>query len=113
MKIRLLIPIACLALTCIGCGPPDGETVYNDLGCQRCHGFQLEGNRYGPPLERIADHWESADSIVTYMKNPAAVVEKDPRLKAQDADYDLRMQPVTSASEEELRALADWLLAPQ
>ncbi len=106
----LILPIAVVAS--FGCGPPDPETLYVDLGCPRCHGFQLEGNRYGPTLEGLGEHWDSAQTIVTYLRDPKTVVENDARLKAQDADYDLKMQPVTDTPDEDLIALGAWLLTP-
>ena len=100
------------AVASLGCGPPDPETLYVDLGCPRCHGFHLGGNRYGPTLEGLAENWDSAQTIVAYLRDPQTVVENDPRLKAQDADYKLKMQPVTDSSDEDLAVLGAWLLAP-
>ncbi len=106
----LILPISIFAS--LGCGPPDPETLYVDLGCPRCHGFHLEGNRYGPTLEGLNKNWDSAQTIVTYLRDPKTSVENDPRLKAQDADYKLKMQPVTASSDEDLAVLGAWLLAP-
>ncbi len=104
----LILPIA--ALLSIACGPPDPETLYGDLGCPRCHGTNLEGNRYGPTVKGLSEHWGSPQAMVTYLRDPKPVVENDARLKAQDAEYDLKMQPVTDSSDEDLAVLAAWLL---
>ncbi len=107
----LILPIAVLAS--IGCGPPNPETLYVDLGCPRCHGFQLEGNRYGPTLKGLSEHWDSAQTVVTYLRDPKTMVENDARLKAQDADYKLKMQPVTDKSDGDLAVLGSWLLTTE
>jgi len=106
----LILPIAVMAS--FGCGPPDPETLYVDLGCPRCHGFHREGNRYGPTLEGLSENWDSAQTVVSYLRDPKTVVENDARLKAQDADYKLKMQPVTGTPDEDLTILTAWLLAP-
>lgn len=107
----LILPIATLAS--FACGPPDPETLYVDLGCPRCHGFHIEGNRYGPSLKGLSEHWDSPQTVVTYLRDPQSVVENDARLKAQDAEYDLKMQPVTDSSDEDLAVLAVWLLTAE
>ena len=106
----MILPL--MVLASLGCGPPDPETLYVDLGCPRCHGFHLEGNRYGPTLEGLSEHWDSPQMVVTYLRDPQTTVENDARLKAQDAEYKLKMQPVTDSSDEDLAILATWLLAP-
>ena len=106
-----ILPIAVLASA--ACGPQNPETLYVDLGCPRCHGFHQEGNRYGPTLKDLGEHWDSAQKIVTYLHDPQTMVENDARLKAQDADYKLKMQPVTGKSDEDLAVLATWLLASE
>lgn len=104
----VFLPVAVLLST--ACGPTNPETLYVDLGCPRCHGFQLEGNRYGPTLEGLSEHWDSAQEVVTYFRDPATIVENDARLKAQDSEYNLKMQPLTTNSDEDLEILAAWLL---
>ena len=107
----LILPIA--ALASMGCGPPDPETLYVDLGCPRCHGFHQEGNRYGPTLKGLSENWDSAQTVVTYLRDPKTVVENDARLKAQDRNYELKMQPVTGKSDEDLAILATYLLTKE
>ncbi len=107
----LLFPV--LLLPVLACGPPDPETLYTDLGCPRCHGFHREGNRYGPTLQTLAEDWDSAESLVKYFHDPSAVVAGDQRLQVQDAEYELKMQPVTGRSDEDLTILADWLLTDE
>ncbi len=104
----LILPI--MALLSMACGPPDPKTLYVDLGCPRCHGFHQEGNRYGPSLTGLARNWQSSQTIVAYLRDPTSIVENDARLKTQDAEFELKMQPVTDRSDEDLVLLADWLL---
>ncbi len=106
-----ILPLAALASA--ACGPPNPETLFVDLGCPRCHGFHQEGNRYGPSLKGLSEHWGSAQTVVTYLRDPKTAVENDARLKAQDADYSLKMQPVTEKTDEALIVLANWLLTQE
>jgi len=110
-----LLPALLLAIAAAispACGPGDPESLYVDLGCPRCHGFHLEGNRYGPALDRLGENWDSAQTIGAYLRDPQALVAKDPRLSGQDSRYELKMQRVTAASDEELIILSTWLLRP-
>jgi len=113
MKLLGALILLTAALASTACGPPDPETLYVDLGCPRCHGFHQDGNRYGPTLKGLSDHWDSPQTVVTYLRDPKTTVENDPRLKAQDADYELKMQPVTVSSDTDLAVLAAWLLATE
>ena len=110
MKMLGATILAAAGLASIACGPPDPESLYVELGCPRCHGFELQGNRYGPALHRLGENWDSEARMAAYLKDPKTVIESDPRLKAQDAGYELKMQPVTTASDEEISILATWLV---
>lgn len=113
MRVASVLLVSAAALTLVGCGPREPRVAYEELGCPRCHGFHREGNRYGPPLKDLDRFWSSEADLVAYLENPAAVVERDPRLSAQDGAYELKMQPVTGASREEKTALATWLLTSE
>lgn len=108
---------ALLSLTAMlvlaGCGPGDPETLYSNLGCPRCHGLHREGDLSGPSLKALADTWDSASSLVSYLHDPQSVVDHHRRLKNQGTDYKLKMLPVSGISDEQLHILADWLLTAQ
>ncbi len=110
MRVFSLVTLALAAIVSMACGPQDPEKLYADLGCPRCHGFHLEGNRYGPALDRLEEDWDSAETIGTYLRDPQPIVENDPRLSAQDTEYELKMQKVVDASDKDLAVLAKWLL---
>ena len=103
-----LVPMA--LATAAACGPTPPDTLYVKLGCPRCHGTHRQGNQYGPPLRDLASHWDSADEIVRYFRDPEAVIANRPRLQEARARYGLRMPPVQGRSDEEIQAFAQWLL---
>lgn len=110
MRLIGLVVLSLTALVATACGPSDPETLYVDLGCPRCHGFQLEGNRYGPALKGLGEHWLSAQTMAVYLRDPEAIAGNDARLTAQDSEYELKMQPILTHSDEDLESLAAWLL---
>jgi len=115
----------------LGCGaggpqPPPGLgevqlagwRAYVDLNCASCHGEDREGKRSGPPLVGLAENW-TADTIVSYLLDPDAMVRANPRLAYRAEQYAIGMPKVSGktpgyadrAGEETLRALAGYLLA--
>lgn len=113
-----------------GCGgreprPPQGLNenqlagwrVYVDLNCGSCHGENREGKRSGPALTGLAEHW-TADTIVSYLEDPDAMLKADPRLAYRAEKYAIGMPKVSAktpgygdrASREAIEALAEYLL---
>ena len=97
---------------CGASGPPAGtpEALYIDLGCAKCHGDNREGQRSGPPLNTLADRW-TEDSLLEYFADPNEVMENIPRLKYLAEDYPIVMPAYPDTSEEDLRKLAQFILA--
>ena len=107
----------------IGCGAgqerPDsslsadaqqGWHAYRTLGCGSCHGDQLEGKRSGPPLTGIIDHWQQ-ETLVTYLKDPAAMVKTTPRLAYKAEQYPIAMPGFAAKTDEAtLAQIAAYLL---
>ncbi len=96
---------------CSAGGPEPGsaEALYVDLGCAKCHGESREGQRSGPPLVKIIDHWDE-DELLEYLKSPKTFVESNPRLSYLDEEYPIAMPAYDSTSEEDLRKLAEFIL---
>ncbi len=96
---------------CGASGPPPGspEALYIDLGCAKCHGDNREGQRSGPPLVKIIDHWNEAE-LLEYLKSPRTFVEANPRLSYLDEQYPIAMPAYATTSEEDLRKLAEFIL---
>jgi cytochrome c553 len=108
---RLAACLGAAALLAAGaCGPGTPEDLYVRLGCPRCHGQDLRGNRYGPPLTGLDALWDSSGDLVAYLRDPQSVVVGEPRLQAARKEYGLMMLPVTRASDQEIEQLAAWLL---
>lgn len=96
---------------CGASGPPAGspEALYIDLGCAKCHGDDRQGQRSGPALVKIADHWNESE-LLEYLKNPKSFVEANPRLSYLDEQYPIAMPAYAATNEEDLKKLADFIL---
>ncbi len=109
------IAVAAVAvLTFAACGPSgpspgSPEALYIDLGCAKCHGDNREGQRSGPPLVKIVDHWDESE-LLEYLKSPRTFVEANPRLSYLDEQYPIAMPAYATTSEEDLRKLAEYIL---
>jgi hypothetical protein len=94
-----------------------GWQTYIDLNCGSCHGDHREGQRSGPALTGLAEHW-STDQLVGYLTDPDAVVRAVPRLRHKAEQYAIGMPAASGKSPgyadkaraERLRTLAEYLL---
>lgn len=86
-----------------------GYQVYTAKGCQRCHGSDLLGTRMAPALVDARQNFDR-QSLGEYLADPAAYIQKDPRLKALDQRYRMQEMPAVQLSESELRQLAGLIL---
>lgn len=94
-----------------------GWQEYVELDCAKCHGQYREGTRTAPPLVDLADHWD-ADTLVSYLTDPNAMLDKNPHLLRLVERYSLRMPPVSAkapgygdkAAHDRLDELAEYLL---
>lgn len=125
-----LVGIGLLMMNMLGCGsrrptPPPGLDevqlagwhVYVDLKCATCHGEAREGQRSGPALTGLAEHW-TADELVRYLLDPDAMIRANPRLAYKAEKYAIGMPKVSGKSpgyadktpSEQLGVLAEYLL---
>jgi cytochrome c553 len=107
-----LAAVAVFVLTACGAsGPPSGtpEALYVDLGCAKCHGAERQGQKSGPPLIAIGDHWQE-ENLLEYLADPKAVMEENPRLKYMAEDFPIMMPAYADTNEEDLRKLAKYIL---
>jgi len=88
--------------------PP--EVAYVALKCAKCHGFEREGQRTAPTLKNISNRW-SEDELITYLRNPQAVVAVTPRLAYMAERYPIGMPAYPNTDEQVLRVLTAWILA--
>jgi len=120
---------AALALALAGCGhqgnehaaerpdaPTDDEvaqarSVYENMGCGACHGDSGEGIAgTAPALEKLAPYW-TVEKLEAYLRDPQAFRAEHPDFDARhETRYDAEMPAFDFLSDEDLRALADWLL---
>jgi len=104
--------VAVLVLAaCDASGPKAGtpEALYVDFGCVKCHGENRQGQRSGPPLVKIIDHWDEA-SLLEYLKDPKTFVQSNPRLSYLVEQYPIAMPSYGTTDEEQLRKLAEFIL---
>ena len=104
--------VAVLVLAACGAsGPPPGspQALYINLGCAKCHGPALEGQRSGPPLTGLATRWDAA-TLTSYLRNPRSFVETNPRLTYLDEQYPIAMPAYPEPSDEDLQKLVDFIL---
>jgi cytochrome c2 len=96
---------------CGASGPPPGspEALYIDLGCAKCHGADRQGQRSGPPLVKIGDHWDE-NELLDYLKSPKTFVEANPRLSYLDEQYPIAMPGYATTDEADLQKLARFIL---
>lgn len=105
---------AVAVLTIAACGasgpPPDSpEALYINLGCAKCHGDDREGQRSGPPLIKIVDHWDE-NALLDYLRSPKTFIQTNPRLSYLDEQYPIAMPGYASTDEADLRKLAEFIL---
>ncbi len=100
-----------LVLACGAAGPPAGtpEALYFDLGCAKCHGAELQGQRNGPPLTRLDERWDE-ESLVEFLQDPQGFIDRKPELEYRFEQYAIAMHAFGTTPEPDLRKLAGWLL---
>jgi mono/diheme cytochrome c family protein len=120
-RVRTTLPTLGLALGCLllalpACGETSkekralsGEAVYAAQGCALCHGSDATGTSHGPTLFGKASFWDR-EKLVAYLKAPIAYAEQDPRLAEQKKRYSLPMRAFDKVPEEELGAVAEYVL---
>ncbi len=84
-----------------------GDLLANNR-CFTCHGKDLNGTGMGPSLANVSDNWKKM-SLVSYFQNPKAFLS-NPRMSVLKEKYNREMPAQERMSQEELEALADYLL---
>ena len=86
----------------------EGETIYMESGCARCHGLDRKGSPTGPVVNRLSANW-TRQELIRYIGDPEGSREARPRLKALAAQYNAPM-PSFDLDAETLNALTKYLL---
>jgi len=89
----------------------DAAAIYRIARCGQCHGDEFEGTQSGPPLLNMGDYW-NADDLALFLRSPMTYVEGNQRLINMGRNYPVIMPP-THRNDEELFALAWWLIEPK
>ncbi len=84
-----------------------GRYVFTNRGCNTCHRIG-GGNLIGPDLAGVAqrrnDRW-----LATWLKDPAAVVAKDPQLQTWSHEFGDVIMPNQNLSDDDITALIAYL----
>lgn len=114
VEAALLSAAAALVIltACGASGPPPGspQALYVELGCAKCHGPELQGQRSGPPLTGLGERWNE-QTLASYLKDPRSFVEANPRLSYLDEQYAIAMPAYPQIPEEDLKKLVDFMLS--
>lgn len=86
----------------------DVEKLMANNRCYVCHGRDLGGSGMGPSLANVGENWKQA-SLVSYFQNPTAFLNNT-RMVALKSQYNRDMPALESLSQEELNALAEYLI---
>jgi mono/diheme cytochrome c family protein len=84
-----------------------GRYVFMDRGCNTCHrvgGGTLIGPDLAGVTKRRDERW-----LGTWMKDPAAVIAKDPRLRDWPREFGDIIMPDQNLDEEEIKALIAYM----
>lgn len=112
---------ALVALVVLGCGesPEEqrrqadvrriGSEIYAAESCGACHGADRRGGTSGPPLRKLARHWDE-EGLISFLRNPPSRTSSDARLQELSRTYSAQMAGLPGASEDKLRTLARYLL---
>lgn len=109
------LSLPALSISCGGSGEGGGTAsgpppAYTQAKCNGCHGAEGGGGMLGPSLQGIAEHW-TVDDLSAFIANPAPFVAERPRLKEMlEVDYKMPMTANSTLTEDERRALAEWVL---
>ncbi len=84
----------------------EGEKIFKTKGCTVCH--KVDRNTVGPSLKHIADIYrQKGGDMVAYLKGQADAIV-DPSKAAMMKNY---LRPLKSLSDEQIKALADFIMS--
>ena len=89
-----------------------GEQLFK-INCTQCHRPAEELS--GPALKNVASRWENKALLYEFIKNPQAVIVKDPYAKALFAKWkQAYMQPFPGLSDDDIDSILSYCnAAPQ
>ena len=108
---RMGIWCLCLAVGIPGCAEleADGQRVFWETGCARCHDADGSGGVMGPPLVDLSEIWTPSE-LDRFLKNPEAYAEHNVRLKTLKMAYATPM-PQLNIPPDRRKILVEFLLS--
>jgi hypothetical protein len=85
------------------------KELITKLGCETCHGIDLQGTRMGPSLYNVSEYW-GRDKLINYLRNPSSYADTE-RYQELQKQYPGMIMPAYNHIEvKELGKIADYLL---
>lgn len=110
----LVLAGTCLLVLGLACSdaptyPTTGPELFENQ-CAMCHMRDGTGSKIAPSLHGKKVHW-TRETLIAYLKDPAATIAKDPRLVAQGKKFSQPMPTYKMLPQSALETLADHVLA--
>ncbi len=84
----------------------EGEKIFKTKGCTVCH--KVDRNTVGPSLKHISEVYrQKGGNLVAYLKGQADAIV-DPSKAAMMKNY---LRPLKSLSDDQIKALADFIMS--
>ncbi len=85
------------------------KDLMSKLGCNTCHGTEMQGTKMGPSIQNVSKYW-SRDKLINYLRNPTSFADTE-RFQKFEEQYPGMIMPAFSNIEvKELGKIADYLL---
>ncbi len=82
--------------------------IIDNVGCNRCHGDNLQGTKLAPSLVNVGVNWNRAE-LINYLRNPDSY-GNDERFIEYKKKYKIPMTPFSSVDVKILGKIADYVL---
>jgi len=91
-------------------GEDPGRKIFVSQNCGLCHGADARGGDAAPALRNLRAEY-TAGKLIEYLRDPAEYILRDPRLSARQEMYPASMPRYGHLGDDQLNALALYLLA--
>ena len=82
--------------------------IIANVGCNKCHGDNLQGTDLAPSLVNVGEHWNRTE-LINYLRNPDSYVN-DKRFIEYKKKYKIPMTSFGDVNIKTLGEIADYVL---
>jgi len=82
--------------------------IITNVGCNKCHGDNLQGTNAGPSLVNVGEHWNRTE-LINYLRNPDSY-GNDQRFIEYKKKYKMPMTSFSDVNLKTLGKIADYVL---